>query len=103
MSEKEPDGTSYFWLVVVYDDISKTPRCVKCENQPSFEEALRAELLDADQEMYIFAFHGSRIPIGTLHPVGSYVIDGKPVMVSRETSVVDESGHIMPLIPKPKN
>lgn len=102
MSDK-PGSEPCFWLVAVYDDISKAPRCIKCENQASFEEALRTELLDADQEMHIFAFKGSRIPIGTLHPVGSYVIDGKPITVSRETSVVDESGHIMPLVPKPKN
>ena len=84
-----------FWLIIVADSLDTPPKCIECEDQTAFEEALRQHVVGADSEIYAFAFKGSRVQIGSLQPVGSYILDGQTVSIQGATPVaVDASGRI---------
>ena len=65
--------------------------------------AIQLHVIDADTEIYAFAFQGKRIMIGSLQPVGAYMIDGRQITIGKDVSTMDASGRIMPLVPKPRS
>jgi hypothetical protein len=102
MSEENLPSVAPFWLVVVGESFDDPPTCIECKDQEAFNEALKTYVLDAEGEIYAFAFQGQRIMIGSLQPVGAYMMGDKRVTIGKDHSTMDASGRIMPLIPKPR-
>lgn len=107
MSDGAHDGETVkseeaLWLVVLSDNAESPPQCIECADRKSFEQAYKQHVLEANEELYAFAFKGQRIRLGSLSPVGAFEIDGETVKVGLDSSTVDDSGHFTPLIQKPK-
>jgi hypothetical protein len=96
------DEQAPFWLVVMHDTFEDAPKCIECKDQKAFEDAYRTNVLEAENELYAFAFRGTRIQLSALTPIGAYVLGEQTVQVGKDATMVDASGHILPLVPKPR-
>lgn len=94
------DCAKPYWLIVVSDSVDKHPQCIECKDKEAFETALKEHILGADEDLYAFAFVGDRIQLATPQPIGTYIVDGKPVQVGKISESTDSSGRIVPLVPK---
>jgi hypothetical protein len=94
--ENKANEASY-WLVVVYDELDKSPECFHCDSKPALITAIETHLLKADKSLYAFAFKGERIQLSTPRPVCSFTIDGESVEIGTQDHEFPESGHILPL------
>jgi len=91
-----------FWLIIIPDAADKPPQCLECGDRSAFERALKSNVLEATEELHAFAFRGHRVRLGNLAPVGSFEVDGEVVQVGIDATTVNDSGHFVPFIPKPK-